>query len=399
MTVERIYLDWNATAPLRPQALAAMLAALDEMGNPASIHAEGRKAHAIVERARADVAALVGAEPPNVIFTSGATEAAAHALTPEWSGGGRICRLFVSAIEHPCVLTGGRFAARDTESVPVTPGGVADLVELKQRLEADDLKQGRPLVALMAANNETGIIQPVAEAAALVHAVGGLVVCDAVQYAVHLPTDIRALGADVLLLSAHKLGGPKGVGALVLADERIAPAPLLTGGGQERRQRAGTENVAAIAGFGAAAKATKAASDDTLRIAALRDRLETALNDDAGGLKVYKYGLKWSLKSHCTNNSGLARLPNTTLLAMPGVSAQMLLMQLDLEGFAVSAGAACSSGKLAASHVLAAMGLPPDIAGGAIRVSIGKTTTAGDIERFIAAWTEIDAARAKREAA
>jgi len=386
VTGARAYLDWNATAPLRPEVRAAMLAALDEFGNPSSIHAEGRAARAVVERAREEVAALVGAEPHNIIFTSGATEAAAMALTPDWQGGS-MGQLHVSAIEHPCVLAGGRFAAGQVSRVPVTEAGIIDIVALKQTLK---VTSGRPLVALMAANNETGIVQPVAEAADLVHAVGGLLVCDAVQAAGRIQTDIAMLGADALLLSAHKLGGPKGVGALVLADEAVAPAPLLSGGGQERRQRAGTENVAGIAGFGAAAKAAVADMVNMPRVSALRDRLESVVccriwpsSDPIGSCS-----LQGSAVVH--------RLPNTSLLVMPGVSAQMLLMQLDLAGFAVSAGAACSSGKLARSHVLEAMGLPPEICAGAIRVSLGPTTTAGDIDRFVATLSQIQSAHAAR---
>ena len=395
----RVYLDWNATAPLIPEARAAMLAALDVLGNPSSIHAEGRAARAIVETAREDVAALVGAEPHNVLFTSGATEAAVTALTPDWRGG-RLGHLHVSAIEHPCVLAGGRFAAGDVSCVSVNANGVIDITVLEQMLKESP---PRSLVALMAANNETGIVQPVAETADLVHAAGGRLVCDAVQSVGRLRTDIKVLGADVLLLSAHKLGGPKGVGALVLADEAAAPAPLLTGGGQERRQRAGTENVAGIAGFGAAAKVAKTALVNAPRIAALRDRLESALQSaPKWSESVPRYSqdvFADTLSAFALTTLGggpISRLPNTSLLAMPGMSAQMLLMQLDLAGFAVSAGAACSSGKLAKSHVLEAMGLPREFAEGAIRVSLGSTTTDNDIDRFIAAWREV--ARRQRAA-
>ena len=386
MTAARVYLDWNATAPLRPEARAAMLAALDETGNPSSIHAEGRRARAIVETAREQVAALVGAEPHNVIFTSGASEAAAYALTPDWSSGARMSRLYAAAIEHPCILSGGRFATGATVRVPTTRAGTIDIAQLKQQLDLHDGPSGRPLVAVMAANNETGIVQPVAEAAALAHAASGLMVCDAVQAAGRLRIDICELGADALLLSAHKLGGPKGVGALILADERVAPVPLLTGGGQERRQRAGTENVAGIAGFGAAAKAAGDGLAKAADMAALRDRLEAAVRQsivDTGRPVVDSWS---TVRDACGRSIVNARLPNTALLTLPGVSAQMLLMQLDLAGFSVSAGAACSSGKLARSLVLEAMGLPAEIAGGAIRVSIGYTTTADDIDDFVAAW-------------
>ena len=401
MTFARVYLDWNATAPLRPEARAAMLAALDTVGNPSSVHAEGRTARAIIEQARDDVAALVGGEPHNVIVASGATEAAAMSLTPDWRGG-PFSSLYVSAIEHPCVLAGGRFQAPDITRVPVTEAGILDITALKQMLSA---RSGRPLVALMAANNETGIVQPVAEAAAAAHSAGGLLVCDAVQAAGRIQTHITELGADALLLSAHKLGGPKGVGALVLANEAIAPQPLLTGGGQERRQRAGTENVAGIAGFGAAAKAAKTGLVAASQIAAPRDRLETGLRDDGArcqSARKRNQKVFASTSQHSILNKDVSapqRLPNTSLLVMPDMSAQMLLMQLDLAGFAVSAGAACSSGKLARSHVLEAMGVPPEIAEGAIRVSLGPTTTAADIDRFIAAWSAISSAHAARQSA
>ena len=395
MTSARVYLDWNATAPLRPEARAAMLHALEEIGNPSSIHAEGRRARAIVETAREQVARLVGAEPHDVVFTSGATEAAMHALTPEWSGGAAFGRLNVSAIEHPCVLAGGRFAAEAVTRVPVTGAGTIDLTQLKQLLT----QQARPLVALMAANNETGVVQPVAEAAGLAHAAGGLLVCDAVQAAGRLRIDIRELATDALLLSAHKLGGPKGVGALVLADDRVAPAPLLRGGGQEQRQRAGTENVAGIAGFGAAAKVARQELVNAPRLSALRDRLETAVKRITNAPQSVANDTQSVFPVTLADKVVNARLANTTLLTMPGVSAQMLLMQLDLAGFSVSAGAACSSGKLSRSHVLVAMGVAPEIADGAIRVSIGTTTTTDDIDRFAAAWEQIFAARMKREAA
>ena len=373
MTLPRVYLDWNATAPLRPEARAAMLAALDEVGNPSSVHAEGRRARALIERARGQVAALVGAAPHNVIFTGSATEAAAHALSRHWRGDGvarPAGRLFVSAIEHPCVLAGGQFAPDEVVRVAVTSTGIVDVFALDQHLKSHNLALGKPLVALMLANNETGVIQPVAAAAALVHAAGGFLVCDAVQAAGRIPIDLASLGADALFLSAHKLGGPKGVGALVLADEAVAPAPFIRGGGQERGHRAGTENVAAIAGFGAAAEAARAGLVDMPRIAQLRGRIESVVRSVVA-------------------RNGSPRLPNTTLLTLPGGKAETLVIQLDLAGIAVSAGSACSSGKVKRSHVLEAMGLAPEIADGTIRISLGATTTEAEVERFVAAWGKI----------
>jgi cysteine desulfurase len=350
-----------------------MLAALEDVGNPSSVHAEGRRARAIVEGARELVAALVGSAAHNVIFTSGATEAAAHALTPHWSGGDRMrpCGgLYVSAIEHPCILAGGRFGREQVTVLPVTQSGSLDLAVLSKALAGHDAGTGRPLLALMLANNETGIIQPVAEAAALAREAGSLVVCDAVQAAGRIPIAIGALGVDALLLSAHKLGGPKGAGALVLADDAVAPDRLLGGGGQERRQRAGTENVAAIAGFGAAAAAALAELPRMPAVAALRDRLEQAPYITVIG-------------------RGSPRLANTSLLSLIGASAETLVIQLDLAGIAVSAGAACSSGKVSSSHVLTAMGADPSVARGAVRVSLGAATTEVDVERFVETWRMI----------
>lgn len=384
MSGPRTYLDWNATAPLRLEAHTAILAALAETGNPSSVHAEGRRARAIVETAREAVAALVGAEAHNVIFTSGATEAANQALTPAWTGTDQalaVDRLYISDIEHPCVLAGGRFAPGQVTSVPVTAAGVIDFSFLDQLFAG----KARPLLALMLANNETGIIQPVAKAAALVHAAGGLLICDAVQAAGRIEINLKTLGADAVFLSSHKLGGPKGAGALILADDAIAPAPLITGGGQERRQRSGTENVAAIAGFGAAAKAALTDLGHMPRVAALRNRLESSAN------RVHSA----SSASLCAHS----RLPNTTLLSLPGASAETLVIQLDLAGVAVSAGAACSSGKVKRSHVLDAMGVDPETATGTIRVSLGTATTDDDVDRFLAAWANIVTAHTARRAA
>ena len=384
MTIPRTYLDWNATAPLRPEARAAVLAALEVAGNPSSVHAEGRQARGIIEKARRQVAVLVGAEPHAVIFTGSATEAAAQVLSRHWSDA-QMDRLSVSAIEHPCVLAGGQFAPQDVARLAVTAAGKLDISVLKQHINNHDPELGRPLLALMLANNETGLIQPVAEAAAIVHAAGGYLVCDAVQAAGRICVDLKTLGADALLLSAHKLGGPKGVGALILADEAVAPAPLIRGGGQERGRRAGTENVAAIAGFGAAAEAALAGLVTMPHLAALRDALESRISTPS----VTPLSRVESGSSRA--KTGPTRLPNTTLVALPGAKAETLVIQLDLAGIAVSAGSACSSGKVKRSHVLDAMGIDPAIAEGTIRVSLGSTTTAADIERFLAAWAEIAA--------
>jgi cysteine desulfurase len=373
---ERVYLDWNATAPLRPEARAAIAAALEVLGNPSSVHAEGRAARHVVEQARERVAALVGAEPRNVIFTSGGTEANVLALTPHIACGADTAprgRLLCSAIEHASVRAGGRFPPDRVEELPVGAEGIVDLGTLERRLA--ELAGSRPLVSIMHANNETGVVQPIAAAAALVHAAGGLLHVDAVQSAGKIACDIKELGADLVTLSAHKLGGPKGAGALILRSAELQVIePMIRGGGQERGTRAGTENVAALAGFGAAAAAA-ALAEDGRRIKELRDRLEA--------------GLKCATPAAIVFGAAAQRLPNTTLVTLPGLKAETALIALDLAGFAVSSGSACSSGKVAASHVLAAMGVPAGRAAGAIRVSIGHTTTEGDIDLFLRAWTKL----------
>ena len=380
---ERTYLDWNATAPLRPEARAVMLAALDAVGNPSSVHAEGRAARRVMDEARRRVAALVGAEPANVIFTSGGTEANATALSPSLraADGRPVEVLLVSAIEHPSVLTGGRFSADAVMPVSVGTDGVVDLGALERHLAALGREGRRALVSLMHANNETGVVQPVAAAAGLVHAAGGLLHVDAVQTAGRIPCDINALGADLLTVSGHKLGGPKGVGALIRRSEAVSwPEPLIKGGGQERGTRAGTENVAAIAGFGAAAAAVRDLAEGR-RLTALRDRLEAALVAEFPQTVVF--------------GAQAERLPNTSLFALPGVKAETAVIGLDLARIAVSSGAACSSGKVAASHVLAAMGVPAVLARGAVRVSLGYGTQGTDIERFLAAWRTLAQALSK----
>ena len=376
---ERVYLDWNATAPLRPQARAAMVAALDLVGNPSSVHHEGRTARRLVEQAREQVAALVGAEPRNVVFTSGGTEANMMALgpaleTPENKSG--FDRLMISAVEHASVRAGGSFAPHQIEEVPVTGDGVVDMEALERRLrELQRPGALPPVVSIMAANNETGVIQPLEAAAAVVHAAGGLLHVDAVQVTGRIPFEIGSSGADLVTVSAHKLGGPHGVGALIKRSATLHLAqPLLRGGGQERGARAGTENVAGISGFGAAAASAMAAMvADGERMRSLRDRLEAGL--EGGPTVVF--------------GRNAERLPNTSLFAAPGLRAETALINLDLMGFAVSSGSACSSGKVAASHVLAAMGLPGDLASGAIRLSIGPATRENEIDLFLKAWMKL----------
>lgn len=367
MSPQRIYLDYNATAPLRPAAREAMVEALAIIGNPSSVHAEGRAARHAIETARASVAELVGVRPRDVTFASGGTECANLALTPRLTDGGApLTRLFVFAGEHACVLQGHRFPPEAVSAVPALADGRVDLEALDAMLA--DAAGERVLLALQAANNETGVIQPVAEAAALTHAAGGLLVCDAVQAAGRI--DLRGLGADAIFLSAHKIGGPKGAAALAFANLRLhINDALVRGGGQEKGLRAGTENLPAIAGFGVAAKAAEAVREPEMaRLQALRDGMEeriAALFPDA---QVF--------------GRSAPRLAQTSAFAVPGAAAETLLIALDLGGVAVSSGSACSSGKVQPSYVLRAMGVAPELARGAIRVSLGDGTSQSDIEAF-----------------
>ncbi|MBA5776931.1 cysteine desulfurase [Stappia sp. F7233] len=373
-----IYLDYNASAPLRAEAYEAVCAALAEVGNASSVHGPGRRAHGRIETAREQVASLVGARPKNVIFTSGGTEANVTALTPRWLKGGKphaLTRAFVSAIEHPSVLAGGCFPADLVEQLPTKADGMVDVETLLARVKAELDAGGRPLVAVMAANSETGVIQPVAEIGAALAGTDAVFHVDAVQAAGRLDVDIAAWQADSLSLSAHKIGGPQGVGALVLGHGDFRPAPLLTGGAQEDRRRAGTENVAGIAGFGAAAEV------------ALRECEKfTALGGEMAFLVA---GLRLIWPDTVVFGESAARLPNTCSFAVPGIAAETALIALDLEGVAVSSGHACSSGKVSASHVLKAMGVEEELARGALRVSSGWGTTRADIEGFLAAWRKV----------
>lgn len=370
---DRVYLDWNATTPLRPEARAAMAAAWDVSGNPSSVHSEGRKARRLVEDARASVADAVGARAQDVVFASGGTEANALALTPglHRGAGPPVQRLLVSAIEHASVLSGGRFPADVIGTIAVTPAGLLDLDHLRKLLDG-----GSPaLVSVMLANNETGAVQPVAEVAEIVHAAGGLLHVDAIQAFGKIPFDINSIQADLMTLSAHKIGGPKGVGAVVLADGVQGLEPLLRGGGQELGRRAGTENVAGISAFGAAVKAAMAALQaDAVRVQGLRDRLEEGLRQTPGMIVF---------------SGDVPRLPNTTLFTVSGLKAETAVIGFDLAGIAVSSGSACSSGKVQPSHVLAAMGLSRELAQGAVRLSLGWSTSRADIDLTLEAWRKL----------
>ena len=366
---ERSYFDWNATAPLRAEARFAVSDALALTGNASSVHAEGRAVRRLLEAAREQVALLVGADSKNVVFTSGATEANMLALTPSLEIAGRKeprDRLFVSAIEHPSVRSGGRFAPELVEELPVHSDGVVDLAALTDVIK----RAARPMVSVMLANNETGVVQPVARIAEIVHAASGVLHVDAVQGAGRIDCDITEFEADLVSISSHKLGGPQGAGALIRRGDIHIAEPLIKGGGQERGQRAGTENVAAIAGFGAAAASVKLT--DGARMSALRDRLEA--------------GIKAATPQAVIFGASAPRLPNTTSFAVPGVKAETAIIGFDLNGIAVSSGSACSSGKVQTSHVLAAMGVDPVLVRGGLRVSLGWSTTDAEIDHFLGTW-------------
>lgn len=372
----RAYLDYNATAPLRAEAASALVEALGACGNASSVHAEGRAARGRIEAAREAVAALVGADPKGVTFTSGGSEANALALSPGFHRLGEPAPevLLVSAGEHPCVLEGHRFPDGAVAVLPLDSRGVVDLDALAARLAA--IAPRRALVSIQAANNETGVIQPIAEAAAIARAHGATIHCDAVQAPGRMALDMAALGLDALSLSAHKIGGPQGVGALVLADDSIRLDRLVRGGGQERGRRAGTEPVAAISGFGAAARALLAQGEGEIaRILGLRDRVAAAIRNHAPQAFVF--------------GDGAARLPNTVAFAVPGLRAEIALIDFDLKGVALSSGSACSSGKVKASHVLAAMGVEPALAACALRASLGHASTEADVIRFASALEDL----------
>lgn len=372
MTAARAYLDHNASAPLLPAAREAMISALDLTANPSSVHHEGRAARRLVEAARRDVAALCNAKPEHVVFTSGASEAAALVLTPTWRMGRAplvYSRLYVAGTDHSIVVGGGRFAGEQVVSLPVDANGLLDLEALKVALASHERSQGLPLVAIHLANNETGVLQPARDITRIVHDAGGVLVLDAVQAGGRISLDISDLCADFLILAAHKIGGPKGAGALVGTSDVLMPAAIASGGGQERGHRAGTENYAAIAGFGVAARDALANVSRAGELRARRDRIEGAVRDVAPAAIIF--------------GEAVERLPNTVFFSIPEVKAETLLIGLDLAGVAVSAGSACSSGKVGASRVLKAMGFGDAVSG--IRVSIGHQTTDGEIDQFATA--------------
>lgn len=361
----RLYLDHNASSPLRPQARQAMLAAMDLVGNPSSVHAEGRAARKIVEDARRTIARAFGDEACLVTFTSGASEAAATLLTPGLQGASSASTstLFVGAGEHPCVRAGGRFAPSDIDVVPLDGQGRIAVDALQSAIAS---RRGPVLVAIQTSNNETGVIQPIRDIGAVAKRHGAIFVADAVQSFGRVSLTDVCGEADAWFVSSHKIGGPKGVGAIVRPSQSLRWDPLVAGGGQEHYLRAGTENVAAIAGFAAAVEvAMQTLEGEAARLSALRDLIAGAVTEACPDVVVF--------------GAGAPRLPNTLCFSVPGVTAETAMIALDLEGLAVSSGAACSSGKVKSSHVLEAMGVAPDLTSGALRISLGWSTEAAEI--------------------
>ena len=374
----RRYFDHNATTPVHPAVKVALVAALEEFGNPSSLHEEGQRARAIVDKARASVARALNARRNEIYFTSGGTEADNWALlagaqaNAAQTGGNKSRRVLISAIEHAATEAGAKALAAlgfAVETFAVNGDGVADLSELREKLSSPTA-----LVALMAANNETGVIQPVAEAAALAHAAGALFFCDAVQALGKIPVDVRALDCDLLAISAHKFYGPKGAGALFVRKGLDLP-PFHLGGGQEGRRRGGTESVPLIAALGAAVARVPELLAAQPRLGVLRDRLEQALHA--------------ALPEMAVNGAAAKRVANTASLSFPGLEGEALLINLDLEGFAVSTGAACSSGQLMPSHVLTAMGIAPEWVRGSLRISLGESSDEAGVDALAAALGRI----------
>ncbi len=383
--VSRTYLDYNASAPLLDTARDAMLGTMVHAGNASSVHFEGREARKAIESARSALGELVGAAPAQIVFTSGATEAANQALCPVIRAGGKevsVSALYHSAIEHPCVLAGGRLPAGACNAIPVTEAGIVDTAALEALLEAHDQTAGAPMVAVMLANNETGVIQPVEQISEITHRYNGFMLVDAVQALGKTPVSVSETGADFLIFASHKIGGPQGCGALVLANPSVSPMPFVRGGGQENYHRAGTENTAAIAGFGAACRwhlenLTKKVKFSTLRDS-IEDRISTISLESGNGVAQPVFFGK-----------SQKRLANTSCFAVAGIKAETALVALDLAGISVSSGSACSSGKVKRSHVLEAMSVSEAEMEGALRLSLGWEDDDAGAEQFLSAWKEI----------
>jgi cysteine desulfurase len=384
----RVYLDYNATSVPRASAKEAVAAAMLAPANASSVHTEGRAARALVEDARHQLGVLIGAEPDAIFFTSGATESNATALSPELELAGKPVRfdvLLLSGVEHPAVRAGGSFKPEQIEVVPVDSNGVIVLDALEEALAKHKKAGRRAFVSVMAANNETGVLQPLSAVADLTHRAGGVLHSDAVQVIGKIPFDVRESGVDLLSITSHKLGGPQGIGAVVSAHRDTRVPALMRGGGQERGRRQGTESVAAIAGFGAAAtEAGQTLTPEGSRLGALRARIEEGIRAIANDAVIF--------------SERAARLPNTTFFAAPGVTAEVALIMLDLEGVSLSAGSACSSGKSAASPALQAMGVNSEIGRCAMRVSTGWNTSEADVTQFLNAFAKVYTSLNKRGA-
>lgn len=373
---KRLYLDYNASAPLLSEARDIIIAALDVTGNPSSVHGEGRATKAMMETARRQVAALTNARADHVFFTSGATEAASMLLSPTYMMGRapvRMSKLYVSATEHPCMLAGGQFAPENIVTLPVHKTGLLDLEALRENLSAHDSAEGLPLVAVQYANNETGVIQPIAAVAGIVKNAGGILVVDCVQAAGRIPLDITNNCGDYFILSSHKIGGAKGVGAIVAVSDLLMPKALIRGGGQEKGHRAGTEALQLIAGFGAAAHQAHQRILNGGWSSALRDDMERRILEVAPSTLIY--------------GADVERLPNTSFFSLENMKAETVQIAFDLGGIAVSAGSACSSGKVGPSHVIVAMGYEHGT--GAIRVSLSPDAESADIDKFMQVLHEI----------
>ncbi len=369
--MKTIYLDYNATAPVKPAVIDVMTAALLEGGNPSSVHAPGRAARMAVEEARIKLANLLGAAAENIIFTSGGTEAANQAICTAVG----VKRVLISAIEHDCVLAAANASRLSVQEIPVNIDGLVDLEALEAMLakgEDEENGAGRALVSVMLANNETGVIQPIAEVAEIAHAHGALVHTDATQTPGKIAVDFTALGVDLMSMSAHKIGGPQGIGALIHRPG-LEVRPFIAGGGQERGRRSGTENVAGIVALGAAAELAAGDLEKAAGIAALRDRMEAAILQASPDSVIF--------------GTRAPRLPNTSYFTMPGVPGETQVIAMDLAGYAISSGSACASGKVKRSRVLVGMGASDSDAINAIRVSLGPTTTDEDVDGFLQAWT------------
>ena len=381
--VSRVYMDYNATAPLLSCAKDAMILAMDELGNPSSVHREGQMARRMINQARAQVAHLCDADPAHVTFVSGATEAAYHLLTPDYKMGRspiKVAKLYISAVEHPCVLSGGRFESGDVEIIAVDSQGRINLDALQQALSNHDHEQGLPMLALQVANNETGVLQPVEKAIELAKAHKAITVLDAVQAAGKIEFSMGNIGADFAFISAHKLGGPKGVGAIISQGEVLMPKPLISGGGHEKGHRGGTENLIGIAGFGASCLFAKENIYNFYKFSKLRDQIEGNISKIAPDIVIY--------------GREVERISNTICFSLPDTKSETLQIAFDIDGIAASSGSACSSGKVGESHVLAAMGA--DTKAGALRISMGHGTSDEDVKAFMSAFERINKRRLDR---